>query len=175
MAPQRNDDIIEKPEQCKSEERKLKKSNASHTLLITDSQVNLSSLIKCENFSSKEWLFRVTAYVLWFVKLLKQKSECATVSRQTTPKELQLAETYWLKESQASLESKPMSETWKQQFGLFPDEFGVWRWGGRLSNANLPFATKHPVLLDSQHHPTTLIVCDAHARVQHNGVCEPLT
>lgn len=54
MAPQRNDDIIEKPEQCKSEERKLKKSNASHTLLITDSQVNLSSLIKCENFSSKE-------------------------------------------------------------------------------------------------------------------------
>ena len=46
--------MIEMPEQYKSEERKLKKSNASHTLLNSDSQVNLSSLIKCESFSSKE-------------------------------------------------------------------------------------------------------------------------
>lgn len=100
--------MIEMPEQCKSEERKLKKSNASHTLLNSDSQVNLSSLIKCESFSSKEWLFRVTAYIPQFVKLLKQGSERANVLRHITPEELQQAETYWLKESQASLESKPM-------------------------------------------------------------------
>ena len=73
------------------------------------------------------------------------------------------------------LETKPMFRTWQQQFGLFRDDSGVWRCGGRLSNANLPFATKHPVLLDSQHHLTTLIVIDAHMRAQHNGVCETLT
>lgn len=36
------EDIIEMPEQCKAEQRKIKKSNASHTLLNVDSQVNLS-------------------------------------------------------------------------------------------------------------------------------------
>ena len=67
-----------------------------------------------------------------------------------------------------------MFKTWQQQLGLFHDESGIWRCGGRLSNADLPFITKHPVLLDSHHHLTTLIVTDAHARVQHNGVCETL-
>ena len=162
------------PEQCKSEQRKIKKSNASHTLLNVDSQVKLSSLIKCKDFSSKERLFRVTAYVLRFVNNMKQKSGRANNSKHITPAELQQAETYWLKEAQASLEGKPMFKTWQQQFGLFHDDSGIWRCGGRLSNADLPFVTKHPVLLDSHHYLTTLIVTDAHARVQHNGVCETL-
>ena len=88
---------------------------------------------------------------------------------------MQQAETYWLRESQASLESKPLFKTWQQQFGSFHDNSGIWRCGGRLSNADLPFATKHPALLDSQHHLFTLIALEAHARVQHNRVCETLT
>ena len=40
--------------------------------------------------------------------------------------------------------------------------------------ATLPFETKHPVFLDSQHHLATLIVRDAHDKVQHNGVSETL-
>ena len=132
------EDITEMPEQCKSEQRKIKKSYASHTLLNVDSQVNLSSLIKCEDFSSKEQLFRVTAYVLRFVKSMKQKSGCANNSKNITPTELQH---YLLKEAQALLEGKPMFKTWQQQFGLFRDDSGIWRCGGRLSNADLPFVT----------------------------------
>ena len=60
------EDMMEMPEQCELEQKKLK--NASHTMLTVDSQVNLSLLIKCENFSSKERLFRITAYVLKFIK-----------------------------------------------------------------------------------------------------------
>lgn len=67
-----------------------------------------------------------------------------------------------------------MFKTWQQQFGLFRDDSGIWRCGGRLSNAHLPFATKQPVFLDSHHHLTTLITIDAHDRVQHNGVGETL-
>lgn len=70
---------------------------------------------------------------------------------------------------------RPVFKIWQQQFGLFCDELGVWRCVGRLGNANLPFETKHPVFLDSQHHLATLIVLDAHDRVQHNGVSETLT
>ena len=165
-----SEDPIEMPEQCKLEQR-ISRLKKSHALITTARQ---KDLIECENFSSKERLLRVTAYVLRFVKQMKQGSGHANVSRHVTPDELQQAETYWLKQAQASLERNPKFQSWHQQFNLFRDEFGVWRCGGRLSNANLPFNTKHPVLLDSQHHLTTLIVRDAHAKIQHNGVCETL-
>ena len=44
---------------------------------------------------------------------------------------------------------------------------------GVLGSVHIP--GHDPVLLDSQHHLTTLIICDAHERVQHNGICETLT
>lgn len=162
---------IEMPEQCKPEQRRLKS-----LMLWWPQAVKLPSICSSNvSFSSKQRLFQVTAYVLRFIKLLKQKSERANVSRRVTPNELQQAETYWLKESQTTHESTSKFKTWQRQFGLFRDEFGVWRCGVRLNKADLPFETKHPVLLNSQHHLTTLIVRDAHARTQHNGVCETLT
>lgn len=51
----------------------------------------------------------------------------------------QEAEVYWLKDVQVSLESKPKFRTWQQQFGLFKDDSGVWRCGGRLANAGILF------------------------------------
>ena len=44
-----------------------------------------------------------------------------------------------------------------------------------MDNADIPYATRHPVLLCKQHHLTLLIVQDAHERVKHNGVKETLT
>ena len=166
------EDQIEMPELCRPDQKNPKNTV---TLLVTGDPINISSLIKCENFSSKERLFRVTAYVLRFVKHMKQRSERARASGHITPEELHQAESYWLKESQSLLSSKPVFKIWQKQFGLFQDELGVWRCRGRLSNADLPFATKHPVFLDSQHYLTTLIVRDAHATIKHNGVSETLT
>ena len=65
--------------------------------------------------------------------------------------------------------------TWKNQFGLFLDDKGLWRCGGRLGNIALPYTTKHPLLLPRGHPITFLIIRDAHKRVQHNGVRETLT
>ena len=36
----------------------------------------------------------------------------------------------------------------KAQLNLFLDERGLWRCGGRLANADLPNATKYPLVLD---------------------------
>ena len=69
-------------------------------------------------------------------------------------------------------------KTWsslKCQFGLFLDDKGLWRCGGRLQNADIPFAAKHPVLLPRKHTLTALIAHNAHQRVGHNGVKETLT
>ncbi len=154
------------PDSCKLEQKNTKISVA---LLVIDRQCSIGSLI---NFSSKERLLRVTAHALRFIELMKKRPR---PSNNLTHEELQHAESYWIKEAQCQLSRKPLVKVWQQQFGLFMDERGVWRCGGRLGNANLPIATKHPVFLDSQHHLSTLIVCDAHTRIQHNGICETLT
>ena len=75
---------------------------------------------------------------------------------------------------QIFLVRNPKFAAWQQQFRLFIDNAGVWRCGGRLTNADLSFMTQHPVLLDCQHPLTGLIVLDAHAVVKHNGVSETL-
>ena len=46
---------------------------------------------------------------------------------------------------------------------------------GRLANADIPYSTKHPVLLPRDHPLTSMIVREAHNRVRHNGVKETLT
>ena len=62
--------------------------------------------------------------------------------------DLQEAENWWTKDMQEFLRSDPTFPTWSRQFGLFPDDEGVWQCGGRLTRAQLPFAIRHPVLLD---------------------------
>ena len=44
-----------------------------------------------------------------------------------------------------------------------------------LSNAEVPYSTKHPILLPKDHQLTTLVVLRAHKRVSHGGVRETLT
>lgn len=62
----------------------------------------------------------------------------------------------------------------KFQLNLFLDESGLWRCGGRLAHANIPYSTKYPLLLCRDHSLTTLIVSDAHRCVLHDGVRETL-
>ena len=81
----------------------------------------------------------------------------------------------WIIDAQHKLAQEGKFPTWKDQFGLFLDDNGLWRCGGRLGNTALPYTTKHPVLLPRRHPVTSLIIWDTHKRVQHNGVKETLT
>ena len=69
----------------------------------------------------------------------------------------------------------PAFEEWKAQFRLFQDGNGLWRCGGRLQNADIAFATKHPIILPKKHRLSVLLVEEAHRRVQHDGVKETLS
>ena len=51
----------------------------------------------------------------------------------------------------------------------FLDEDGIVRVGGRIRRANLPFATKHPVVLPCKSHVTNLLIRFWHAKVNHMG------
>ena len=78
------------------------------------------------------------------------------------------SERLWLSECQSSLDAKPKYASWERQFNLFADDAGLIRCRGRLGNADLPYATKYLILLDSKHPVSELIVRDCHENVKHN-------
>ena len=51
----------------------------------------------------------------------------------------------------------------------FLDEDGLIRVGGRIKRANLPFGTKHPVVLPRKSHITALLIRFCHVKVNHMG------
>ncbi len=169
-------DMDEMPKACESEQKKAKEMHNLLAPVSEPSQVRIGALIKCDDFSSKERLLHLTARVLKCARVWKCriKKVDADITSEVTLADIQEAENCWIRETQESLTIDPRFPTWQQQFGLFFDDNGVWRCGGRLSKADLPFITKHPVLLTQHHHLTSLIVHDAHARVKHNGVKETL-
>ena len=123
-----------------------------------------------QRYSTMNRLLRVTAYVQTFINNLKGANErdnshtCALSSTEIL-----------VREAQTSLTEHSKFQCWKQQFNLFLDPSGVWRCGGRISYAELPYSAKHPILLPKDHHLTSLIVLRAHKRVLHDGVKETLT
>jgi len=157
---------VEIPEPCVAE---LKASSlvVVHSLLISRPP-GISHIINCERFNSIPKLYRVTACVLKFLSMLMKQVQ----SPELTVQDLSEAEKLWILDSQSSMVQDKNFPTWKVQFGLFKDDRQIWRCGGRLQNAKLPFSTVH---LDQIHHLAKLIVTSAHSRVLHNGVKETLS
>lgn len=85
------------------------------------------------------------------------------------------AELLWVKEAQSTFNDNMRFWQEKRQLQLFVDSEGIWRCGGRLENANIPYHTKHPVLLPGNHPYTTLLIQRSHECVFHNGTKETLT
>ena len=80
-----------------------------------------------------------------------------------------------MKDLQIELQKNNRFTYWKQQLGFYLDENGVWRCGGRLTNADIPTDKWNQILLDKAHYITELIVTDTHHRVLHNGVADTLS
>ena len=157
------------PEECLKEMR-VTLCHVAHT---TDSTPNLGNILSCENFSCLQRLLRVTAYVLRFVKPCKTGRRPETTTALEAA-EIANAETLWLRESQKGLLEHKDFLHWKRQFDLILEE-KMWRCKGRLGLSDIPYSTKHPILLMKSHYLAALIVRDAHERVRHNGVKETLT
>ena len=77
-------------------------------------------------------------------------------------------------ENQSALPRSKSFHIWSLQFGLFKDQNGLWRCGGRLENAGVPQTAKHLIFL-LKNHLTELIVKECHTRVMHSGVAATLT
>ncbi|KAL5488551.1 hypothetical protein EMCRGX_G017505, partial [Ephydatia muelleri] len=135
------------------------------------------NLINYERFSSLRRLLRTTAYVLKFVKAMKIKARRSrkVLNAELDGADLAVAELYWIQACQRVSVHNKKFEEWTKQFGLYLDDANLWRCKGRLSCADLPEATKHPIFLPSGHYFTTLLILDCHQRVMHGGIKETLT
>lgn len=92
-----------------------------------------------------------------------------------TVQEITAAELLWLLHAQGALTQHHKDfDSLKYQLGLFLDDKGLWRCGGRLRNVELPYSTKYPILLPHGHPVSALVVNYAHRCVCHNGVKETL-
>ena len=121
-------------------------------------------------------LLRTTAYVLRAVRRFKNSSSTHNHSTALNSEELADAERLWIVHAQVQLNRAKGFSTWQRQLDLFVDCKGLWRCGGRLANADIPYGTKHPVLLPRDYPLTSMIVREAHDRVRHNNrVKETLT
>ena len=159
------------PPECTLE---LKKSPESrHTLLSNNEITGVTNLLDIQSYSDVNRLFRVTAYVLLFIRKLQKRDQD---SPPTLTKELlNKAETLWIQSVQSKLELEVKFKSWKAQLGLFTDEMGLMRCRGRLKNADLPYTTQFPLILPRDHTLMCLLIKQAHERVFHNGVKETLT
>ena len=165
------------PEEC-AKELKAQMVSSAHNMVVSEPPTGIGDCMNCEDYGSMIRLCRTTAYLLRAVEIFKSMRESTpSRDRQTelTAMELIEAEKLWITQAQTSLIMDRNFEIWKKQLGLYLDEIGLWRCRGRLGNAEIPYDTKHPILLPKDNSVTCLIVREAHERVQHNGVKETLT
>ena len=158
------------PEPC-IEEMTAFSRRGVHSLLTHTGILDMSCVIDCKRYCTAQRLYRITAYILKFISMLRKRAQ----SPELTIQDIAEAERLWILDCQSTLVKDKNFPMWETQFNLLKDDSQIIRCGGRLQNANLPFSSKHPILLNKKHYLTYLIVKNAHKRVQHNGVKETLT
>ena len=150
-------------------------SCANDNVTEKQSQLSLQNILPKERYSTLCKLLRVTSYVLRFIANLRTKVAGTepNLSRLSL-EEITEAKHIWYKHIQGAIQTSKSFKQVQASLGLFKDNCGIWRCGGRLSNANIELSAKHPVFLPNYHWFSTLLVEECHRRVMHNGVRETL-
>ncbi|ODM87348.1 Pro-Pol polyprotein, partial [Orchesella cincta] len=129
-----------------------------------------------QKYSSFQKLIRVTAYVKRFIKLYLKQS---TMKGPLTCEELKEAELLWIRNIQQSSfkrEIKSLSNSEElhrasslKQLTPFIDSDGLLRASGRLTNSDLPYNQKFPIIIPHDNYLCKLIIHDAHLKLLHAG------
>ena len=149
--------------------------------MVFVTQTNSDRLLDPTRYSSWLRYRRVSAWIMRFVSNLKQTASGGErVDGPLSLAEIQAAEVRILKESQNmtyKVELKQIEngssvsvEGPLAQLSPFIDRDGLLRVSGRLQNAPLPEASRHPVIIGRDDDITRLIISDVHQRLLHGGL-----
>lgn len=142
-------------------------------VMMTSAEIQISLL---ERFSSYWRSLRVTVYCLRFIRRCQGKvvetgfikcSEYAEAKR-TLIKALQRKE--FEEEIRFLSKDRPIPANSKlKRLRPFLDESGILRVGGRLRNADIKYAAKHPMILPGKCHFTRIVAAAYHEMILHGG------
>ena len=157
------------------EEKGSKPGKKSSTNVLTVNIVpdvtDVGEIIKAERYSSLDKLLRVTAYVIRFVKLLKQRicpENVESFDPEITTEEIMFAENLWIRSEQSKLKKEENFVKREMSLRIYEDDQGVLRSRTRISeNLKLNFNERHPIILRKLSHLTKLIVWKSHENVKH--------
>ena len=129
--------------------------------------------MKASNHSDINRLFRVTVFVVRFVKNIfrKVRRENLKLFNYVDACEIYEAKTHWIKANQLLLLKSENYEKLSKNLTLKFDEEKIIRCYSRLENGN---KNSHPIMLSRNHELTKLIVLRCHKKVYHNGVKQTL-
>ena len=135
------------PEECVAEMKSDSRKEFENTCLLVcnEASYQIHNVIDVRRYGSFSKLIAVTTIILRFIRQLKKSH--STVQEETSNSESKIAEVLWIKYIQQQLRRHPSFETWKNQFGLFWDKKGIIRFNGRISKADMPDETKHPIFV----------------------------
>ncbi|KAL0861810.1 hypothetical protein ABMA27_009282 [Loxostege sticticalis] len=130
-----------------------------------------------DKYSDIEKLARIMSYVQRFIYNCKQKDEHAKIKGRISPEEMESALHVIIRLDQERhfendmkiLKEKRCLKSNLNSLHPFIDSSGILRVGGRLQNAELTFAQRHPIILPKKSNITKLIILREHLRLKHAG------
>lgn len=139
-------------------------------LLVT---VENSIMNLIERFSSLNKILRILSYCLRPCRLRTSSIQTTMINANEITTALQ-ALIYYVQQNNFKdelsriVKGVPCSKSLRR-LDPFVDDTGLIRVGGRLKNAELPYAHKHPLLLPSNHRFTELLIDHHHVQLKHPG------
>lgn len=137
--------------------------------------VTLNSSVKelLERFSSLEKILRIISYCFRITTPRNSSYTSKIITAEETTRAL-LALIYFTQQLVYADDIVKLSKGLRPSknlrcLDLFLDKNSIVRVGGRLNNAEIPYAHMHPALLPSSHPLTTLIIDHHHFRLKHPG------
>ena len=102
------------PEECATEMKM--KNLVTHNLLnhTASPSINLQQVIVCEDYGNLTQLLHVTAFVLRFIRLMKDKGRSIPSHQRLTLEEITEAERLWIIQSQLQLASDGHLDKWRR-------------------------------------------------------------
>lgn len=143
--------------------------------MVPDGNRVMEVISECGSFRKLE---RIFGYVLRFVGNCKKKPEdrrCGRLGREDYSAALQAmvkaVQQEEFSEDLKRLEAgKPLNNKLNKLNPMVEKDSGLLRVGGRLSNSDLPYNQRHPMILPEKHHFTELIIETLHNENLHVGL-----
>ena len=154
-------------------------SGIKKNVVITSNKIEhlipstVDNIIKASNYSDINRLFRVTAFVVRFVKNIfrKVRGENLKLFNHFDASKIYEAKTHWIKANPLFLLKSENYENLPKNLTLKFDEEKIIRCYSHLENGN---KKSHPIMLSRNHELTKFIVLRCHKKVYHNGIKQTL-